>query len=151
MNTKMKLLVGLTLSAGIFIGCGSKSSNYEKNNLAIMALITGKKTAYADARAKCVEATERMNQCVGSNNGFNANNMCSDSQIEAMELAVAAAGTAVASLYSTLITCVIDAQQISLCNLPQNRVATPAQAKANFFNNTSVKSCDTPSGIIVTY
>ncbi|HRG48356.1 MAG: hypothetical protein IPQ05_16560 [Leptospiraceae bacterium] len=151
LNKTLKFIsVGLIVLAAV--GCTETSKTgdqSDKNNLLLLSLLN-RTTENSEARKYCANAVIRMNQCIGSNSGFNPAVMCSDGNLKADIAADAAATPPVVAqtsveMYQALIKCVDSQIAATNCNFTQNKVATPNQAKSAFFSK-----CDVPSGIIIT-
>ena len=151
LNKTLKFIsVGLIVLAAV--GCTETSKTgdqSDKNNLLLLSLLN-RATEYSEARKYCANAVLRMNQCIGSNSGFNPAVMCSDENLKKDIAADAAATPPVAAqssveIYKALITCVDNQVAATNCNFTPNKVASAPQAKAAFFSK-----CDAPSGLIIT-
>ena len=151
LNKTLKFIsVGLIVLAAV--GCTETSKTgdqSDKNNLLLLSLLN-RTTENSEARKYCANAVIRMNQCIGSNSGFNPAVMCSDGNLKADIAADAAATPPVVAqtsveMYQALIKCVDSQIAATNCNFSQNKVASAPQAKAAFFSK-----CDVPSGIIIT-
>jgi len=151
LNKTLKFIsVGLIVLAAV--GCTETSKTgdqSDKNNLLLLSLLN-RTTENSEARKYCANAVIRMNQCIGSNSGFNPAVMCSDGNLKADIAADAAATPPVVAqtsveMYQALIKCVDSQIAATNCNFTQNKVSTPNQAKSAFFSK-----CDVPSGIIIT-
>lgn len=150
-NKTLKFIsVGLIVLAAV--GCTETSKTgdqSDKNNLLLLALLN-RNTSNSEARKYCANAVLRMNQCIGSNSGFNPAVMCSDTNLNA---GIAADATAVppvtgqtsVEIYQALIKCVDTQVAATNCNFTPNKVASAPQAKAAFFSK-----CDAPAGLIIT-
>lgn len=138
---KTKLITLALLAVLALSACeSSKAGNTSDQTNYILLNLLNRTTENAQARLYCQEAVYYMNQCIGASTGFNPAVMCSDANLVA---GVAPATTE--DNYKALSACVKTQVVATNCNFPQNRVAHPVQAKANFFS-----SCDAPSGMIVT-
>ena len=140
LNKTLKFIsVGLIVLAAV--GCTETSKTgdqSDKNNLLLLSLLN-RTTENSEARKYCANAVIRMNQCIGSNSGFNPAVMCSDGNLKADIAADAAATPPVVAqtsveMYQALIKCVDSQIAATNCNFTQNKVATPNQAKSAFFS-----------------
>lgn len=138
LNKTLKFIsVGLIVLAAV--GCTETSKTgdqSDKNNLLLLSLLN-RTTENSEARKYCANAVIRMNQCIGSNSGFNPAVMCSDGNLKADIAADAAATPPVVAqtsveMYQALIKCVDSQIAATNCNFTQNKVATPNQAKSAF-------------------
>ncbi len=144
--------ISIGLISLVAIGCMKTTetgNQSDKNNLLLLALLS-RNTTNSEARKYCTNAVVRMNQCIGSDSGFNPAVMCSDLNLnqgiaaDATTTPVTVAKTSI-EVYQALITCVDTQIAATNCNFSQNKVASPNQAKTAFFSK-----CDAPSGLIIT-
>lgn len=151
LNKTLKLVSIALIAISAFSACEShKAGNQsDKNNLLLLALLN-RNSANSEARKYCTNAVLRMNQCIGSDSGFNPAVMCSDINLNqgiAADATTTPPTTAKTSIevYQALITCVDNQIAATNCNFTQNKVSSPNQAKSAFFSK-----CDSPSGLIIT-
>jgi hypothetical protein len=151
LNKTLKIVSLSLVIISAFSACEShKAGNQaDKNNLLLLALLN-RAPENSEARKYCANAVLRMNQCIGSDSGFNPSVMCSDTNLNqgiAADATTTPPTTAKTSIevYQALISCVDTQIAATNCNFTQNKVASPSQAKAAFFSK-----CDAPSGLIIT-
>lgn len=137
----MKYIIKITIIISLILNtwnCNQGSSAGDKtalNSYAITLL-----EASSPAKEKCNLSVEIMNQCIGDGfqNQFNPANMCANSSLKAE------------ADYSTLISCVSQKVNASLCNFPQNRVGDARVAYSNFFKSCNLAADGkTETGIII--
>ena len=150
LNKTLKLISIALITISAFSACEShKSGNQsDKNNLLMLALLS-RNPSNSEARKYCANAVLRMNQCIGSDSGFNPAVMCSDLNLNqgiAADATTTPPTTAKTSVevYQALVKCVDTQVAATNCNFSQNKVSTPNQAKTAFFSK-----CDAPAGLII--